>query len=124
MGLTLRVFVHFARLLVFVATIVQVLVAADVTISGTISDATGAVVRNATITARSRGCTCSACGNPKKCDCCVDQITRSDENGSYRVTVAAGDYTVEVRVPGFGTKTVNVPAVSGASQRLDITVGR
>ena len=55
-----HLFAHFARLLVVVAMIVPVVMAADVTISGTISDATGAVVPGATITARSRGCVCSA----------------------------------------------------------------
>ncbi len=95
---------------------------AEVTITGRVQDSAGAAVTSATITARSRSCTCAACSNPKKCDCCVDQVVRSDATGSFHMNLQEGQYTVQADVPGFRVATVDVTAAPGANASLEITV--
>src|SRR6266540_4447081 len=73
------------------------------TLQGTVTDQKGAVVPNATITVRNRATS-------------FERTTQSDTDGNYQVAaLPVGEYSVEVKLQGFKTNTVD---------RLPIEVAR
>src|ERR1700730_2519257 len=74
-------------------------------ILGTVSDPNGAVVPDATVTAKNVGTG-------------IERSTTSDEFGNYSLTeLQIGTYQVIVRKAGFETLTINGVAVEGAAGR-------
>lgn len=46
----------------------------------------------------------------------------TDEGGSYRLSAAAGEYTLDVRLPGYVASRVSVRLASGVTTTLDVTL--
>ena len=69
-----------------------------ITVSGTITDPSRAVVSGATVSLRVLRCKCSDCNPQEACDCCPDQLSvNSDAVGRYSVTVPHGTYRLNVK---------------------------
>ena len=83
-------------------------------LSGTVVDASGAVIAGATVQVRSANGT-------------VQITTQSDRNGSFIVSgLSAGNYRLVVSNPGFETKEISVTigtTASPASLRISLAVG-
>ncbi len=81
------------------------------TVLGTVKDATGAVLPNATVTLRNTGTGVTA-------------TSRTDENGDYQFfNVRIGVYQVTAEAPGFSKAVAdNVQIVVNARQRVDLAM--
>jgi hypothetical protein len=82
------------------------------TLSGTITDSSGAVVPNATVSVK-----LVATGGSAE--------TRTDSAGRYTVpNLVPGEYEVSVAAAGFGTNVARVTITSAAGQTMNVTLGR
>jgi len=84
------------------------------TVQGTVVDAKGAVLPNATITVKNRGTS-------------VERTTQTDDSGNYQVAaLPVGVYSVEVRAQGFKTQVADQVTVEVAKivvQNFQMDVG-
>jgi hypothetical protein len=84
------------------------------TLQGTITDAKGAVIPNATVTVRNRSTS-------------FERTTQTDSDGNYQVAaLPVGSYTIEVRVQGFKTQVadqVTVEVAKTVVQNFQLDVG-
>ena len=91
-----------------------VLAQSTATLQGTVSDAKGAVVPNATVTVRNRSTS-------------FERVTQSDSEGNYQVAaLPVGVYTIEVKVEGFKTQVadhVTVEVARTVVQNFQLDVG-
>ena len=72
------------------------------TLQGTVTDQKGAVIPNASVTVRNRATS-------------FERTTQSDSDGNYQVAaLPVGNYSVEVRLQGFKTNTVDVVPIEVA----------
>jgi len=90
------------------------------TISGTIRDASGAVVAGVEIYLKSEQCVCSKC--PHACDCCPDQRTTSNDAGNFDLSVGHGIYTLRLSKSGFHAKEVRVDLTNDDTKSLSVTM--
>ena len=80
------------------------------TIAGTITDATGAAVASASVTAT------SVATNQKR-------TTTTNDTGGYRIeAVLPGEYKVEASAPSFGTTTATVQVTSSVVTSVNLTL--
>jgi hypothetical protein len=88
-------------------------------LSGTVRDQQGAVISGVEIII-TPDCKCSDCKDPKKCECCPDQMqVTTNSDGEFHVNVPAGTYTLQAK--GFkGSVTVTVH--SGENKNASMTV--
>jgi hypothetical protein len=70
------------------------------TISGTITDKSGAALAGVNIELKSEHCDCSQCP-PHTCDCCPDQHATSNESGGFSFSAGHGVYLLRVKASGF-----------------------
>ena len=94
-----------------------------ITVSGTVTDASGAVIPGAQISIKLAGCTCQQCKPPldKDCECCSNQVFSGGQDGSFRFSAIPGTYEIDVTARGLrGSASVEVSP--GASNSVHITV--
>jgi len=83
---------------------------AGVTLSGTITNGSGAIVPNAKITVKNLATAQSV-------------ETLSDSSGRYTVsTLTPGDYEVSISAEGYSTNTIPVTIPAGAAKTLDVSL--
>ena len=77
-------------------------------IAGTIYDSTGAVLPNATVTARNAGTG-------------FERTVKSNQEGQYSVTsLAAGPYEIRAQAAGFHTSTTTTTVATGSVATVDL----
>src|SRR5262249_11609157 len=81
--------------------------AQDSTVSGTVTDPSGAVIPGVTVTA-----THTESGNK------FEAVT--DERGGYRLLVRIGNYRIMAELPGFGTVNRNIQVLVGQAAVVNI----
>jgi hypothetical protein len=92
-----------------------------ITASGTVTDASGAPVQNATMVLRSAQCKCSECETPE-CKCCPQQvIVNIQRGGRFVFTVPHGTYVLEVHAGGLKAQ-IDVDLNQGEARTVDVTV--
>ena len=93
-----------------------------ITVSGTITDPSGAVVSGATLSLHVLRCKCSDCNPQADCNCCPDQLTgQSNEAGRYSFTVPHGTYHLDVKA-GSREAHIDVDLSDGRVQHQDIGI--
>ncbi|HEV2834562.1 MAG TPA: carboxypeptidase-like regulatory domain-containing protein, partial [Pyrinomonadaceae bacterium] len=84
------------------------------TLQGTVTDAKGAVIPNATVTVRNKSTS-------------FERTTQTDSDGNYQVAaLPVGNYTIEVKVQGFKTQVadqVTVEVAKTVTQNFQLDVG-
>jgi hypothetical protein len=93
----------------------------NATISGSVQDASGAVVSGVEISLKSIECVCSKCAHD--CDCCPDQHTTSDDSGRFSLSVGHGRYSVTLRKRGYREEKVDVDLTADDSKDVRVTMG-
>src|SRR5882724_4602122 len=88
------------------------------TISGTVTDVTGAAVAGVEIDLKSEECVCSKC--PHACDCCPDQHTTSNDTGSFTFSVGHGVYRLRLSKAGFHAKEVTVDLKNDGTKSVSV----
>ena len=92
-----------------------------ITVSGTVTDASGAGVQNAEMVLKSAGCKCSECETPE-CKCCPQQMTVNIQKGGiFTFAVPHGNYVLEVQAGGLKAR-VNVDLNTGESRTVDVAL--
>ena len=92
-----------------------------ITISGTVTTATGASVENAQAILKLVKCQCSECETPE-CKCCPTQVVVDiQRNGRFTFTVPHGTYVLEVRSGGLSAQST-IDLTAGERRELDITL--
>lgn len=93
-----------------------------ITVSGTVTDPSGAVVAGAQIVLKLEKCKCSDCKLPEKCDCCPSQISAStDGAGHYSFSVPHGTYIAVVSA-GDRQRQVEFNLNDGTATTYDVQV--
>src|ERR1044072_6573582 len=91
-----------------------VLAQSTATLQGTVTDAKGAVIPNATVTVKNKNTS-------------VERTAQTDSNGNYQVAaLPVGNYSVEVKVEGFKTQVVDQVTLEVAKivvQNFQLDVG-
>ena len=107
----------FFPLFLFVAGLLvssPVMAQSTATLQGTVSDAKGDLIPNATVTVRNRSTS-------------FERVTQTDSDGNYQVAaLPVGVYTIEVRVEGFKTQVadhVTVEVAKTVVQNFQLDVG-
>ena len=108
-------FVFFSLCLLAATLLISspVLAQSTATVQGTVVDAKGDVVPNATVTVRNRGTS-------------VERTTQTDDSGNYQIAaLPVGVYTVEARAQGFKTQvadnvTVEVARIVVQNFQMDV----
>jgi hypothetical protein len=90
----------------------------NATLSGTVTDASGAAVPGVDITLKKIDCVCSKCKHD--CDCCPDQQTTSNEAGYFSISTGHGKYSVRLKKAGF--RNVEVEVDLSTSDRKNVEV--
>ena len=86
------------------------------TVQGYVVKESGEARPHVEVTLKLKSCNCKSCPDPKKCDCCPDQLkVQTDETGFFTFSVYAGTYslsalgaTADVDIEEGETKTVNI----------------
>jgi hypothetical protein len=115
----MRIYKSFALVLAFLFAVVAVCGAQEeskATVQGYVAKESGATQPKVEVTLKLKSCKCKSCPEPKKCDCCPDQMkAQTDDTGFFTFSIYAGTYslqalgtTVEVDVDAGETKTVNI----------------
>ena len=69
-----------------------------ITVTGNVTDPSGAYVSAAQVQIKLKQCKCSDCKDPEACDCCPNQLTtQTNEVGHYSFSVPHGIYLLDVR---------------------------
>jgi Carboxypeptidase regulatory-like domain/TonB dependent receptor len=107
-------FVPFLLLIAALLATSPALAQSTATLQGTVTDAKGAVLPNATVVARNRSTS-------------SERTTQTDDNGNYQLAaLPVGVYSVEVRVQGFKTQvadSVTLEVAKTAVQNFQMDVG-
>ena len=92
-----------------------------ITVSGTVTDASGAGVQNAVMVLRIAQCKCSECETPE-CKCCPQQMTVNIQaGGKFTFSVPHGNYVLEVQAGGLKTQ-VTVDLNEGDKSIVDVAL--
>jgi Carboxypeptidase regulatory-like domain len=92
-----------------------------ITVTGTVTDASGAGVQNAEMVLRIAQCRCSECETPE-CKCCPQQmIVNIQKDGKFTFSVPHGTYVLEVHAGGLKTQ-VNVDLNEGDKSIVDVAL--
>jgi hypothetical protein len=93
-----------------------------ITVSGSVTDPSGAFVPAAELKVSVKQCKCSDCDHPIQCDCCPDQITvHTNQGGQYSFSVPHGTYRLDVKA-GSREAHIEVDLNSGNTKTQDIRV--
>lgn len=93
-----------------------------INVTGTVKDASGAVVSGAYIELNLNKCKCSDCKPSNGCNCCAIQIYRySDSSGNYTFSVCHGTYKLSANAQGR-TVVLNLDLNEGTDRTADITI--
>ena len=91
-------------------------------VSGTVKDASGAVVANANIVVRVVKCKCADCKPSDDCNCCANQIRlNSDNSGNFTFSVCHGTYDVSVSAEGRSGE-VRLDLNEGTDRTADVKI--
>jgi hypothetical protein len=91
-----------------------------ISVSGTVTDASGAVVAGAEVHINVKQCKCEDCENPTTCDCCPNQITvETSGSGTFDFSVPHGTYQIDVSASS-GTAHLEVDLNSGDQKNVSI----
>jgi hypothetical protein len=92
-----------------------------ITVTGTVTTATGGGIENAQGIVKLAKCDCSQCQTPE-CKCCPTQVTVDiQRDGKFIFTVPHGTYTFEVRSGGL-TAQSQLDLNEGTRKKLDVTL--
>jgi Carboxypeptidase regulatory-like domain len=92
-----------------------------ITVTGTVTDASGAGVQNAEMVLKSALCKCSECETPE-CKCCPQQmVVNIQKGGKFTFTVPHGTYVLEVHSGGLKTQ-VNIDLNEGDKSIVDVAL--
>jgi hypothetical protein len=93
-----------------------------ITIKGKVTDSTGAAIPSANIELKPSSCKCKCCPDPNSCNCCVNQVAVTNEDGRFSIQNAVGKYILEVSVSGFKKTQVEVNFDEPGTKDIDIKV--
>jgi len=92
-----------------------------ITVSGTVTAASGASVENAQAIVKLVQCKCSECETPE-CKCCPTQVVVDvQRDGKFTFSVPHGTYVFEVRIGGL-TAQSPLDLSQGERRALDVTL--